>query len=444
MTGTKRTAGGMIGGLLLNVAAFAGFVCIVLVLLATFFQVTLIMFKTGSMSPTIPAGSLAVVHKIPASDIAVGDVLTVDRPGMLPVTHRVTSVEGAGDGRTITMKGDANDAEDPSPYTVTEARRVIVSVPYLAHVVLWFANPWVLGGLTVGASVLVTWAFWPRESKRVNRDRNGGGGAPRHGASEQPDDARPDADEGGNDTNDSPSRVLDRVSAATAPVVGAVLAVGALACAPTVPAQAVAPTLTAVAATVSAPARSEPAPVVTRGAHITLTSIGDADEMASMRPGVPVLWQIGVRVDSLDPGAVQVSLESAGSQELGLELNVRGCSVRWSGDACSGVETPVGGDGRVEIASPAVPVAELKSTEEQWYLVKASIPAAAPGAVALTMRAAGGSDVVSTSPGPIGSIPVTGADASPMWLLGVGGVGAGLGVAGVAAFMRRRRSAGDS
>lgn len=422
MTDTKRTAGGVIGGLLLNVAAFAGLVCIVLVLLAAFFQVTLIMFKTGSMSPTIPAGSLAVVHKIPASDIAVGDVLTVDRPGMLPVTHRVTSVEGAGDGRTITMKGDANDAEDPSPYTVTEARRVIVSVPYLAHVVVWFANPWVLGGLTVGASVLVTWAFWPRQSKRANRSRGDGGGAPRHGEPEQPS---ADADQ-------SRSRVPDRVSAAAAPVIGAVLVVGALAFAPTVPAHA------------EATADSAPAPVVTRGAHITLTSIGDADEMASMRPGVPVLWQIGVRVDSLDPGAVQVSLESAGSQELGLDLNVRGCSVRWSGDACSGVETPVGGDGRVEIASPAVPVAELKSAEEQWYLVTASIPTAARGTVALTMRASGGSDVVSTSPGPIGSIPVTGADASPMWLLGVGGVAAGLGVAGVAAFMRRRRSAGGS
>lgn len=228
MTGTKRTAGGVIGSMLLNIAAFAGLVCIVLVLLATFFHVTLIMFKTGSMSPTIPAGSLAVVREIPASEIEVGDVLTVDRPGMLPVTHRVTSVEGDGDGRTITMKGDANDAEDPSPYTVTEVRRVIASVPYLAHVVVWFANPWVLGGLTVGASVLVTWAFWPRESKRAKRGRGEGGGAPRHGEPEQPVA----------DAKASPSRVPDRVSAAAAPVIGAVLVVGALAFAPTVPAHA--------------------------------------------------------------------------------------------------------------------------------------------------------------------------------------------------------------
>ncbi len=46
------------------------------------------------MEPTIPTGSLAVVHEIPASEIAVGDIVTVDRPGQLPITHRVTSVAG--------------------------------------------------------------------------------------------------------------------------------------------------------------------------------------------------------------------------------------------------------------------------------------------------------------------------------------------------------------
>ena len=50
------------------------------------------MFKTGSMSPTITAGSVALVREIPASEINVGDVVTVDREDALPVTHRVTSI----------------------------------------------------------------------------------------------------------------------------------------------------------------------------------------------------------------------------------------------------------------------------------------------------------------------------------------------------------------
>ncbi len=91
----RRTPAGILGEVLLWLAAVGGAICIVVVLAAVFFNVTLIMFKTGSMEPTIPTGSLAVVQEIPASEVAVGDIVTVDRPGQLPVTHRVTSVSGA-------------------------------------------------------------------------------------------------------------------------------------------------------------------------------------------------------------------------------------------------------------------------------------------------------------------------------------------------------------
>src|SRR5262245_9025325 len=128
-TGTRRSIQSMLGNALLTLAAVGGVVCIVLVILSVTFGITLLMFKTGSMSPTIPQGALAVVQRIPATEIVVGDVVTVDRPGGLPVTHRVTSVEDAGGGmRVITMRGDANDAADPTPYTVAEVRRVLVSV----------------------------------------------------------------------------------------------------------------------------------------------------------------------------------------------------------------------------------------------------------------------------------------------------------------------------
>jgi signal peptidase len=60
------------------------------------------------------------------------------------------------------MRGDANPADDPQPYVVDSVRKVLVSVPGLAVVVVWFQNPVVLGMLTLGASALVTWMFWPR------------------------------------------------------------------------------------------------------------------------------------------------------------------------------------------------------------------------------------------------------------------------------------------
>lgn len=167
MAAPQRRLSRAVGGTLLNVAALGGLVCIVLVILAFVFNISLIMFKTGSMSPTIPAGSLAIVQEIAAPDIRVDDVITVDREDALPVTHRVTSVSGTGESRTITMRGDANESEDPAPYTVTEARRVLYSIPGLAKVIVWFSNPWVLGGLTIGAAGLVTWAFWPKRPSEV-------------------------------------------------------------------------------------------------------------------------------------------------------------------------------------------------------------------------------------------------------------------------------------
>ena len=158
---------------LLNVAAVGGAVCIVLVILAVFFQITLIMFKTGSMGPTIPAGSLAVVKKIPAAEVRVGDVVTVDRGSALPVTHRVTSVAPAGGGAVkLTMRGDANQADDPVPYEVTSVRIVLASAPKLAYAVSAASSPLVLGGVTVVIAGVVTWAFWPREEREPRGRRS--------------------------------------------------------------------------------------------------------------------------------------------------------------------------------------------------------------------------------------------------------------------------------
>lgn len=158
---------------ILTLLAVGGSLCIVLVLLAVVFHVSIIMFKTGSMSPTIPTGSVALVQEVPADAVAVGDVVTVDRPGMLPVTHRVTSVvedaaataSANAHARTLTVKGDANRAEDPAPYTVDSVKRVIFAVPGIAPLVAQASNPLVLGTTTVVMAGVVTWAFWPRRDR---------------------------------------------------------------------------------------------------------------------------------------------------------------------------------------------------------------------------------------------------------------------------------------
>ncbi|WP_229673305.1 signal peptidase I [Microbacterium saperdae] len=168
--------GRLIADVLLWIAAVGGVICIVLVVLALTAQITLIMFRTGSMSPTITAGSVAVVQRVPAADIAIGDVVTVDRVDELPITHRVTSVEpgASADERIITMRGDANTEADPFPYTVTSVRIVLFSIPGIATLIVGMGNPYVLGVLTLAATALVVWAFWPRADRSESRRRSDG------------------------------------------------------------------------------------------------------------------------------------------------------------------------------------------------------------------------------------------------------------------------------
>ena len=150
---------------LMSILAVLGVICIGATIAAFTLNISLIMFKTGSMSPTIPAGSLAVAQEIPASEIRVGDITTVSRgEGQLPVTHRVTSITPVGNGAyAIEMKGDANDSPDPHPYEVTEAKKVLWHLPGLAYIVATVSQPIYMVVITLVASLLVVWSFWPRK-----------------------------------------------------------------------------------------------------------------------------------------------------------------------------------------------------------------------------------------------------------------------------------------
>lgn len=147
------------------VLGILGLLSLLAALAAHLWGLSIILFSTGSMSPTIPAGAASLVQVVPASDVQVGDVVTIARKDALPVTHRVTSikpVDGSTTAYVITMRGDANSSDDVNPYQVTEVRRVLYSVPGVAQAIVRFRDPRVMVGLTAVAGVLVTWAFWPR------------------------------------------------------------------------------------------------------------------------------------------------------------------------------------------------------------------------------------------------------------------------------------------
>jgi signal peptidase len=158
--------------LVLWVLGVLGLLSLLAAVAAHIWGFSIILFSTGSMTPTIPAGSAALVQLIEASQVRVGDVVTVERKDALPVTHRVTSIKPS-DGSTtlyvITMRGDANASDDVYPYQVSQVRRVLYSVPGVAVAISQARDPRVLAGLTVVAGVLVTWAFWPRRPSGPTR-----------------------------------------------------------------------------------------------------------------------------------------------------------------------------------------------------------------------------------------------------------------------------------
>jgi len=116
------------------VGALTGVVCLTAAALAVFAGVTPLIFRSGSMSPDIPTGALALARTVPAAEVAVGDVVSVPRADGVRVTHRVVETDDAGGAsRSLVLKGDANPVTDPDPVVVAEADRVFWSTPRLGE-----------------------------------------------------------------------------------------------------------------------------------------------------------------------------------------------------------------------------------------------------------------------------------------------------------------------
>lgn len=353
--GMRRHVTRHAGGALLWTMALLGALCIVLAVLAVVLDARIALFRTGSMSPTITPGSAALTVPVAASDVVLGDVVTVERPGLLPVTHRVVDIgEAPGESRVLTLKGDANAVADPEPYVVTSVRRVLWDVPGVAPTIALTQNPLVLGAFTLGASALVVWAFWPRRGQQ--REERAGA---------------------------SPAVMAAFVVAGA---VGLVVLPGAR------------------DGAVAAPQEH-----VVRGQFLTLTSIGDAARMRAMSPGDVVTWQVGIEADTPEPGTIDVSLSGDGDPTQ-LRLTVRSCSLRSTASDCPNGEILLD-DVPLPIDDTVRPLLTLDSDQSRWLSLDVHLPEdATPAAssVDLTVHAAGAGDDVSTGSQPGSSPAVVG------------------------------------
>ncbi len=167
---------GAIRSALLTVAGAAGAVSIVVFAICLVANVRPLIVVSGSMEPDIPIGSVVFSQVVDAGGIAVGDVVTVERPrGLGLITHRVVSVEAAeGDAVSLVLRGDANDSDDPQPYEVTSAGAYRLHVPWLGYVASWLQTT--SGLLFAGSAAVGLIALYlldPRRADVRHREASG-------------------------------------------------------------------------------------------------------------------------------------------------------------------------------------------------------------------------------------------------------------------------------
>ena len=101
-----------------------------------------VVIRSGSMSPAIPVGSLAILETIDPDDLRSGDVVTVQLVSGGYLTHRVAEPPSNDSHRVVLLHGDANPSE------VTEAvhadqvvGRVVAVLPGLGFLAWWLSRP---------------------------------------------------------------------------------------------------------------------------------------------------------------------------------------------------------------------------------------------------------------------------------------------------------------
>lgn len=169
--GVGRAVGNFLIGAIV-VAGLAGFVMAIMPTLGW----QSVVLATGSMAPGLPTGSLVIERLVPASELAVGDIVTLTREDKPPVTHRIKEIapaKGILPSRELILKGDANDDADPRPYVVTKAGLVVAGFPWGGQVIDFLRSPLALGLITAIIALLVLRAFWPQSEETGTEEEQG-------------------------------------------------------------------------------------------------------------------------------------------------------------------------------------------------------------------------------------------------------------------------------
>lgn len=133
-----------------------GALCLVSLVAGWALHVTPLVFASGSMTPAYDVGSLGIARQAPASDLRIGDVVSVVNDQGVRVTHRIVAVAHQGAYAQLTLQGDTNNTPDAQTYVVSAAPRVAFGVPYAGYVLNAAASPY---GVAVTAAAVMGLLF---------------------------------------------------------------------------------------------------------------------------------------------------------------------------------------------------------------------------------------------------------------------------------------------
>ncbi len=122
----------------------------------------LIVIAGPSMTPTIPLGAVVIERTVPVDAIAIGDVVTVQMPNGIAITHRVVRLGAIAGATYLETRGDANDGPDPVVVPAGSVSGVVtLALPMVGFLLAYLAVPSGMASivLMLGALMLAIWSL---------------------------------------------------------------------------------------------------------------------------------------------------------------------------------------------------------------------------------------------------------------------------------------------
>lgn len=158
--------------------AVIGALAVAWVAVSSLLGLSVFVSEHGSPVSSLPAGSAAVVYRVPAAQLTVGDVVVVAMPGGSALsTYRIVAIQDVrhdSDSRSLVLGDESTGTVQAEPYTGSTAGVVLASSPHLGPVfrVLSGPAPGMCLGVVVGGAVL--WALRPPQGRRHRTSSHAG------------------------------------------------------------------------------------------------------------------------------------------------------------------------------------------------------------------------------------------------------------------------------